>query len=991
MSRTMMSSASAPCRNEVRSTRSAFLLVSLLMMGGFLALVPVPLASAADTELGIISGNSPMENAHYSKYDGISLSVNIINTDSQNMDSSRLVRWHVCSGDHTSTGCPNSGRVDGTGSINNIAPGEQGVLEFTSRFFPDEQETGIHTVEFKFAEEDGDSSDDSLIYNFWVADYLFDIDIAEEYDMRPANHTYAIEDGDYVYNSNTSYPMYVRGVSNNCFGCTFDVEMGWRLVNSTGDVIASNSSNHSGFSEWGEAIFNRTLPDLFSPQTGTFTLEIGVFNSSATDSEGSDSQDLNSFNDLYSATVYFNDTLDLRVESMFPAYQFDSVEYFYGEDAVQVEVVNIGYLKSNETQLYLEAVYSSGDNQIMNCTVPILYPRQSYSCTFNLTKIGSYEVNATLGAIIDGIEDYNAEDNWLFEVIDVIAGPINPSIIMSSEDGIYDTGGEVELIAQVSSTAARPLNYSWLKFGFPMGEYGKVLKIPADELGMGDHDLSLIVIDALGNDESAIKRITVYNRTNLDHLPVIKGEALTRSTAALDHEISLPQLNIDYNLPENLSPLMLFEFDVVSTDPSNPDPGMESMEFDLNLSSIIPESVPYDSLHMYSLPSINEGTWQELVHPSSFHANNNTSAELFLSSKSTLLLVGDLPPINVSAENVVVELLPGGYTKIDFTPTGDLDNVYFNGWRILKRVNDNNAPMRHPSEATDNQEAEYERLYFVTDIDSHNSTWYDPVPIDEGHCASYALVPIDRQGITDWSRANTSGWNGSGVPDMSCGDAIPPTSGVSGFSGQSYFTNESSCWQNHHDWDMCYVVNLTWDWPDDSEARFHMYRVEVEPDENMNLSRLQPIGEFLSSDGQEKGWWNESSYHGIRPYHTYYYILAPIDEVGNVNWQPDQVSGSVERVQVDEEFWDFNQHLIPEPLPPEEPPLGVEYLGELNSWVDDERFQIIGLSTLVIFCINLIALPIILKKRKIVKLKMAGEEKWDGDDEMEDDLASFFS
>ncbi len=93
---------------------------------------------------------------------------------------------------------------------------------------------------------------------------------------------------------------------------------------------------------------------------------------------------------------------------------------------------------------------------------------------------------------------------------------------------------------------------------------------------------------------------------------------------------------------------------------------------------------------------------------------------------------------------------------------------------------------------------------------------------------------------------------------MACGDAIPPTSGVSGFSGQSYFTNESSCWQDHHDWDMCYVVNLTWNWPDDSEVRFHMYRAEVEPDENMNLSRLQPIGEFLSSDGQEKGWWNES-------------------------------------------------------------------------------------------------------------------------------------
>ena len=138
--------------------------------------------------------------------------------------------------------------------------------------------------------------------------------------------------------------------------------------------------------------------------------------------------------------------------------------------------------------------------------------------------------------------------------------------------------------------------------------------------------------------------------------------------------------------------------------------------------------------------------------------------------------------------------------------------------------------------------------------------------------------------------------------------------------------------------------------------------------------------------------WNESSNEGILPHHSYYYFLTPVDEVGNVNLIPNDVSGSFIKVKVTESFWDYNQHIIPEPPPPEEPPYGVEYLGELEDWVNDSRFQTIGAATLVAFCINLIALPLILKQRKALKVKMAGKNKWgDGEEELEDDLASFFS
>jgi len=970
------------------------LLVLLMLTSTFVSMIPAPLASAASGDLGITTGVSPAEGGNYSKYDSVPIIVTIQNNDVLPMSSVRTIRWYVCEGDYADIGCPNDDRVGGLGTFSNLDGGEEGMLEFSTKFFPDETETGIHTVEFKFVEEDSLPGDDVLRYNFWVAENMFDIQVDQDDDLRPADIIYAMKDGEYIYNSGVAYPMYVTGISYNCFGCIFDVEMGWRLINSTGSVIASNSTVISDFSEWGQSNFNRTLPDMMSPDVGTYTLEVGVFSSNATDSSGGDSEDLNSFNDLFQTTVIFNDSVDLTVESMYPAYQIDSPDYFYGNDSIRVDVRNNGYILVEGAELILELFVFTGQNVISNCTLPLLYPRQSHFCTFDLNVIGEYDLNATLGFTINGVEDMNPHDNWILEQgIEVVAGSLVPSVVLGSTvDSIYDTGDTIEFIAQVSATAAKPLNYTWWLAGIiPKGE-GRILNLPASNLGMGDWSMHVQVTDALGNQATASKYVTIYNRTSLESLPVVSGEALTRTHAALYHIIDLPRLNVNYNLPENLSPLMLFEFDVVSTDAGNPDPGLDGMELDLNFSSIIPDSVPIDSLVMYRLNSMNVGQWQELLFPDSFLVNNNTSSTLQISNRMILLLAGVLPPINVSAEQVEVELLPGGYTRINFEPTGDLDNVYFSGWKILKRVNKNNIPMRHPIDATVEQETEYEELYHIETIAAHNISWNDPVPMDDGFCASYAIVPIDRQGITDWENANISGWNGSGLPQMVCGDAIPPSSGVSGFSGSSSFTNDTDCFNFHHDWDMCYVVNLTWSWPDSDVSRFHLFRTEAEPNATLNLTYLEPIATDLSGVSGETGWWNETSNEGILPHHAYYYFLAPVDEIGNVNLIPNDVSGSFIKVKVTERFWDYNQHIIPEPPPPEEPPYGVEYLGELEGWVNDSRFQTIGAATLVAFCINLIALPLILKQRKALKVKMAGKNKWgDGEEELEDDLASFFS
>ncbi|MBT6972228.1 MAG: hypothetical protein HOA04_03900, partial [Euryarchaeota archaeon] len=677
--------------------------------------------------------------------------------------------------------------------------------------------------------------------------------------------------------------------------------------------------------------------------------------------------------------------IDLTIDSMYPAYKKDSSEYYYGNDSVAVEIVNNGNVSSEDTTLFLQLIIddSIGSEQAGECSVPSLYPRQSHKCLFNLTMIGDFNLNASIPTIFDSGNDVDVNDNWVYEEITVVAGGLFPSITLNHLSGSYNTGDIIEFSAQVGATAAKPLSYSWWLAGIiPKGE-GRVLNLPGTELGMGQHEIQLRVVDALGNVASASRFVTIYNLTTLTAEPVVNGVALTTSNAALQYYQELPRLSVDYNLPHEVNPLMLFEFDVISTDEDKPDPQTEDISLQLNFSSLIPDSVPYDSLQIFRLNDFGDGLWEDLQFPDEFISHNKNSSSLSIASGGKFLLVGRLPPIEVRAENITLTKLSGGHIRLDFEPLGDLDNVYFSGWRVMKRVNDNNAPMRHPVDASNEQENEYEMLYFTVDLSSKVDFWLDPTPLDDGFCASYAVVPFDRQGITDWQRGNVSGWHGSGLPDMTCGDSTPPFSGVTGLSASYQYRNETKCYNDYQDWDMCYVVNVTWNWPSTTELlRFNLYRLEIMPNESMNFTFMEPLAVNLSGAPGESGYWNETSFDGILPGHTFFYVLAPIDEVGNVNLQPGTVSDSFTKVRIENDFWKYNQHIIPVPPPPEEPPYGVDYLGELKSWMDDSRFQTIGLTALAIFVINLITLPILLQKRKKIKVKIAKLNPSYGEDEL---------
>ena len=138
------------------------------------------------------------------------------------------------------------------------------------------------------------------------------------------------------------------------------------------------------------------------------------------------------------------------------------------------------------------------------------------------------------------------------------------------------------------------------------------------------------------------------------------------------------------------------------------------------------------------------------------------------------------------------------------------------------------------------------------------------------------------------------------------------------------------------DWNKCYELTLSWTWPDnepDGEILWNLYRVEAKPEE-VDVRFIEPIATGLRNVPGEKGTFlqNGTDFDGIAPYRTYYYILTPMDQVGNEQTLVSYPSQNVERVYIEDEYWQYNQHLIPEPPAPEEPPYGVEWLGELEEY-----------------------------------------------------------
>jgi hypothetical protein len=577
--------------------------------------------------------------------------------------------------------------------------------------------------------------------------------------------------------------------------------------------------------------------------------------------------------------------------------------------------------------------------------------------------------------------DSSTSNNIISEQADVLAGNINAAIQQENSNGKYNTGDNIEMFGKSGATAAEPLNYSWWVSGIINLGYGQVLNISGSVLGLGDHTITLRVIDAFGTIDTVHEYITIFDYIEISDEPYYTGSAITRSEAYLETESILPVLGINYGVGSGQEPLQLMSFDILSIADGSANVGMESMVITLNMSAILPSNVNLSTVDVRQIDSLNDNIWSYIESPNILTNNEDGTFTLEMVSNGAILIVGELPEANVSLGDVDYSLLKDGQIELNWTASGDLSNPYLGGWKIFKIIGSETSSTYFPETDGGINPLVWGELTLDTAVATIPITidhWLDPNFLETGDCASYAIIPADRAGVPDFQKASIAR-NAAGSAGMICGDSLPPSVAISNFVSSYDFINSSDCYDISREWNMCYEVNLTWIWPEheiSGPVSWNLYRVESRP-VNVDLKFITPIASDILSIPGETGYFNQSGSEidGIRPYRTYYYILAPIDWVGNENTMTSYPSSNVNRVHIEDLWWQYNQHIIPVPPPPVEPPLGVPWLGDLQDAMQKEIFLYSGGTLITILFLSIIMIPLILKRRKRLKRVIAARKR----------------
>ena len=98
-----------------------------------------------------------------------------------------------------------------------------------------------------------------------------------------------------------------------------------------------------------------------------------------------------------------------------------------------------------------------------------------------------------------------------------------------------------------------------------------------------------------------------------------------------------------------------------------------------------------------------------------------------MTKDGVILLIGVLPPTNVTAENVEWTQLEGGQIQLDWTPKGDITNPYVGGWNVYK-IQGISGTTVFPETASGVNENIWEELTFeshVATLPLSSQSWLD--------------------------------------------------------------------------------------------------------------------------------------------------------------------------------------------------------------------------------------------------------------------------
>ena len=976
--------------SDSRRKSGSISLVSILLFASFAGLLTIPSAAAAESgNLTIQGTNTPLENSWGSSWEPIHFTTPISNQGLQAI-SNRALWWYVCEGEVDTSICKSNYDDRGSFSLPTIHPGTTTNFSTANAWSPSGDE-GIFTVVYAFELQDQDPSDDTYTFHINLTRSFVDLSVDSTYDPTSTLSDLAIYNGQSILNTNTDYSMQVKGSVTACGTCNFVAQLGWQLWSENKSTLLSESyTNVTNLPSWGGvSTFTRTIPAFSHSSQGTFTLAWGLFNSS-----GTPYADLNPLNDISELIVVFDNSLDLQVTSMIPGHDPLSSDYYYGEDMVYSIITNKGNVSVETVTVMFQVFDTEGTaDQESQCTLTDFKPSESRTCMFNLTTIGAGRT-LTLGMPVSFSEgfDSNIGDNSLSEQADIIAGDINAIITQSNPLGIYTTGEFIEMVARTGTTAAAPLNYSWWVSGIINLGYGQLLNISGSVLGLGDHIITLRVTDTFGEIESVHKEITLFNYVSLDNEPFFTGQAVTRTLSYLEHDSILPVLGTQYGIGEGREPLLLLSYNVLSNEDNSNNTGMDYMKIHLNTSALLPPNIPLETVDVRFLPSLEDNIWTSLED---YTKNEDNSFDVTLTQNGVLLIIGEAPAANLSSGPLDFTQLEGGVLQLEWNPVGDTENPYVGSWNIFRITVENDAETVFPSPYPEFNAFIWEQLTeesLVASISPDSTTWVDPSPLPTGVCASYAIMPADREGTPDFLHIEVSRDN-TGQGSAFCGDALAPDKTVSNIQVETTFTNDTDCYKIENDWAMCYDLNMTWIWPEQEttgDVTWNLYRTDQKPD-GIDLSFLSPLEVGLSGVPGETGYYNGSGTQdeNIRPWRTFYYILAPVDSVGNQLFKVNYPVNSI-RVVIEDQWWDYNQHLIPLPPPEPEPPLGVEWLGTLTDYMEVDEFKTTALIVLISLVTSMISLPLLLKKRKRLVRVMKARNRRLGAREAADEFEDFF-
>jgi hypothetical protein len=979
-------------RMPVAKKKTSLGLVSLLMLSLFSALLMAPSATAIEqVDLAIVAGQSPVEDRFYPAFDPVTFSAEVENQALSPQTTTRSLDWFICAGIKTATQCASNDVASGQINVNGLLDGTSGNFSDSSQWFPNGA-TGAFTVVFKFTFADVDTSDDVLTYNINLTAEFSDVSIDQDQDPRETLSNLHTYDGEFILNTDQDYIMSISGTANTCGQCGLIAYIGWNLLELDGTLVATANQSVTTLPAGGyEETFTTALPALNYSIPGRYTLQFGLI-----DSASSYNGDLNDYNDFAEVEIVLDNTLDLRIASMYPSHDPSSPNYYYGEDMLSIDVENIGNFTVEDVIITFEMFDAVGESEYLDtCTLDKLNPSESSTCMFNLTKVGEgKELRIYMPTTFNGRPDTAPSDNTLIELTSILAGEILPIITMNSISGTYTTADTIEFTAITNSVAAKPLNYTWVIDTVINIGYGKSISVNASTFPLKEYDVGLYVEDALGFTAEAHTTISIIDEVVIDESPLMTGSAVSLDNAQFLYEVLLPIEGFEYNIAGGKEPLMLMDFNVMQLENDLQPAQLQSLTLDINLSALLPDSIPHDSVEFLELSSLDDTYWDYLESPDFFSYDGIRNISLNLHSNTVVLVIGALPQPNVSLTNVSHNKLLGGGIELTWTPEGDINNPYLGGWQIYRLTVDESVGTIFPDPETETNTNLWNELLSDSGVElvpTESTGWTDPVSLETGTCASYAILPTNRAGVPDTSRINVV--IGESGDSRLCGDALPPTSAIEAFTYTYRFTNSSECFNMQQDWNACYELNMTWTWPaneDDGGVTWNMYRMDLEPSD-IDLKFASPSATGLTGVQGEEGSFNQSGLEadGIRPLRTYYYVLAPVDSKGNENTL-GLPSDNILRVKIQDQWWDYNQHLVPEEPAPPEPPLGIQWFQDVLDYTKVGEFQTAGLAVLLLVVLNALFIPITIKRRTRLKRVIEARKRNQTTRNMADDFEEFF-